>query len=64
MKSQPILDEFNQFCFDNPNMRFWQALSAFVGDRVYVQDYETRVIKDTFYWEGRNEINPPRDGLM
>lgn len=46
-KNKKLLDDFTNFCKKHPYLRFWQALSVWVGKSIIVND------KDTFYWESK-----------
>lgn len=59
MRSQPTLDEFVKYCEEHPELRFWQALRGWSGAD-YIMQGEGLMegdlkLKDTFYWEGKNE---------
>lgn len=48
-KNKKMLDEFTAYCEEHPEMRFWQALRAFVGcGYIYTQTRDEPLI-DTFY---------------
>jgi hypothetical protein len=58
-KNVRLLLEFQRYCLQHPEERFWQALLNWSG--VYkisaddVTDEGIRMFNvDTFYWEGRN----------
>ena len=62
-KNGKVLQSFIDYCVAHPDQRFWQALrnwsaAAFIfasGVPLYEIDMPTPgVIKDTFYWEGRD----------
>lgn len=55
-KNSATLASFALFCKENPQLRFWQALSSWSERRVYLADTSLfDVTHDPFYWEGRNE---------
>lgn len=51
-KNLKLREEFNQFCAENPSLRFWQALRAWSkADKIlYELEGEQR---DTYYWNGK-----------
>ena len=62
-KNGKVLQSFIDYCIAHPDQRFWQALrnwspSSFIfasGVPLYEIDMPTAgVVKDTFYWEGRD----------
>ena len=62
-KNGKVLQSFIDYCVAHPDYRFWQALrnwssAAFIlasGVPLYEIHMPTAgVVKDTFYWEGRN----------
>ena len=44
-----LLDKFIEFCGLHPELRFWQALSAWVKSDILVGD------EDPFYWRGKRK---------
>ena len=46
-KNEKVLADFVYFCKSQPDLRFWQALSAWIGENIVVGD------KDPFYWENK-----------
>jgi len=56
MKSKKLLEEFNKYCKQNPEQRFWQSLRNWSGyNALFVsRKNPTEVIdkdlEDTFYW--------------
>lgn len=50
-----LLDEFARFCYDNPELRFWQALRAWSGFRFIGVSNDNVVYKDTFFWEEKTK---------
>lgn len=68
MRSAPEMSSFLQYCERNPELRFWQALVAWVaeaykGSSPYAIDllYDG-YSRDTFFWEweGEHPIGPGR----
>lgn len=56
MMSRDLLDDFTEYCRDNPDLRFWQALRNWSGQN-FIMSSRTREgegLKDTFYWQARN----------
>lgn len=59
MQSRDLLDDFAQYCAENPDQRFWQALRNWSGfNFVLVADNPEakRYADDTFYWDTRNGL--------
>jgi len=55
-KNKKILNDFIKYCKEHPEERFWQALRSWSEyDFIYIGDENSDQIKDTFYWEGKNE---------
>lgn len=60
MKSRDLLESLTDYCRDNPDERFWQALRNWAGVNFILAsnatDYAQRRerAQDTFYWEARN----------
>lgn len=55
-KNKKVLNDFIKYCEANPGLRFWQALRNWSGSEfIYVSNvlYETNLLKDTFYFEGK-----------
>ena len=52
-----MLAEFISFCLENPKLRFWQAVSAWTGCRVFASHSlsKTGKIVDTYYWRGKHD---------
>lgn len=58
MKSTETIVSFLEYCMDHPEERFWQALRNWSGyNCILVAESRQLNTTDTFYWEGRNEIN-------
>lgn len=55
-ESDKLLNAFVHFCKVNPHLRFWQALSAWSGNRLITADGQ-----DTFYWNGQFGFDPGAD---
>lgn len=60
-KNIKLVHEFANYCLKNPEMRFWQALRNWAGV-AYVMagdltdpEHKVNTLKDTFYWNGKNE---------
>ena len=64
MQSEKLLNEFTEFCKQNPDLRFWQALSCWTGKPIviaeahgdigHINDDGSRFI-DTFYFEKKDK---------
>lgn len=55
-RSEELLKDFTQYCKENPNQRFWQALLMWSGwSYLYVTHTPAgdSNLKDTFYWESK-----------
>jgi hypothetical protein len=58
-KNIKLLNEFTKFCHKYPELRFWQALSAWVYcgyngyNSIYAGDNKNK-LTDTYYWENRD----------
>ena len=37
-KSLEELEKFTKFCWDNPELKFWQALSVWINKNVFTSD--------------------------
>ena len=60
MKNKKLLDEFTEYCLSHPEERFWQALrnwshESFICVTDTQPDKISNFLKDTFYFENRNE---------
>ena len=69
MKSKKTLDSFVKYCYENPNLRFWQALRNWSkfdfiygktinhNDKLAWNKYMDFVenTEDTFYFEGKDK---------
>jgi hypothetical protein len=58
-RNRDLLDDFTDYCRENPEERFWQALRNWSGQAVIWasktgSDHDRSYPKDTLYWEGRN----------
>lgn len=54
-KNSELLGSFVRYCLENPEMRFWQALNNWSGvPNLVVMDINGKMVRDTFYWENRN----------
>lgn len=52
--NKELLESFTQYCDENPEQRFWQALRNWAGvSFLCVKDNDT--FQDTFYWQKKNE---------
>lgn len=53
MKSKELLDSFTKYCYENPDLRFWQALRNWCGWNFVVvfNGASDLAYHDTFYWE-------------
>jgi hypothetical protein len=63
-KNRMVLMSFVNFCAVNPDLRFWQALAAWAGGTIFIQNTAPKgelitdllqrepSLRDTFYWEG------------
>ena len=54
MKSLKLLQEFNHYCLEHPDLRFWQSLRNWSDcNFIYKSDelVEDSRLKDTFYEE-------------
>jgi len=49
VKSGELLTDFTKFCYEHPELRFWQALYAWTGRTITVSE------EDPFYWEGKDK---------
>lgn len=49
-RNSKILGDFVNFCIENPELRFWQALRTWAEIGYLMADDI-----DTFFWEGKNE---------
>ena len=54
-KNYKLKVEFCDFCSDHPELRFWQALSAWSGFGIEVSRNMWAV--DPFYWTKKDEFN-------
>jgi hypothetical protein len=63
MQSEKLLKEFSKFCWDNPELRFWQALAAWTGSLIcagkYISDgkHGRPGLADTFFWTEKDGID-------
>lgn len=61
-KNKDLLNSFVEYCYKNPELRFWQALVGWSGfSKIIAETYnwtekggEEIKQQDTFYWEGIN----------
>jgi hypothetical protein len=56
-RNSEVLEDFVAYCKAQPDLRFWQALSAW-SKVPYILASNTNGIEgteDTFYWEGRDQ---------
>jgi hypothetical protein len=65
-RNSDLLDDFTEYCRDNPNERFWQALRNWSGQAFIMAvrtggDYDRANPKDTFYWDARNGMRRSTD---
>lgn len=51
-QNEEVLNEFISFCKQHPELRFWQALYAFIG--VVGENGITVNGEDPFYWNKKN----------
>lgn len=56
MKSEKMLESFVKFCYDNPELRFWQALLTWTQRYIEprtdsIRTHFMHVSWDTFNWE-------------
>ena len=57
-KSAKQLDDFVDYCFKHPELRFWQALRSWAKvNAIYVEIESDTDIKDTFYWDDIKSIH-------
>lgn len=63
-KNKEILDSFVQYCNENPELRFWQALRNWSGfnfiganNSSFEEDVFDNGWVDTFYWENKRGNN-------
>jgi hypothetical protein len=63
-KNKEVLDSFVQYCSDNPELRFWQALRNWAGfnfiganNSSFEADVFDNGWVDTFYWEKKRGNN-------
>jgi hypothetical protein len=60
-RNKKLANDFYDFCMNNPELRFWQALRAWSGQNFVLvsntNNWETIPddIKNTFYWEGKDK---------
>ncbi len=57
MRSREVLEDFENYCFENPEGRFWQNLRNW-SEFTFIfgsKDSEGGDLKDTFYFEGKND---------
>lgn len=61
-KNKDLANDFLRYCAKNPGERFWQALRNWSGqkfilvaDDMNVETQELKNVKDTFYWEGKEQ---------
>lgn len=55
MKSEKLLKDFSDYCKKYPDLRFWQALSSWCGQVIFIASrVENPDLQDTFYFEGKN----------
>lgn len=65
-RNEKLLKDFSEYCEQNPEQRFWQALRNWSGGGFILKSDEPTfnfpgdwkgidLPKDTFYWEGKNE---------
>lgn len=48
-KNFKLAYEFYCFCRTHPELRFWQALRAWLGKNIWIDG------ADPFYWEGKDK---------
>jgi hypothetical protein len=57
-KNEETLDDFEEYCYGHPELRFWQALRSWAGVNFVLVSDECPVFNhthDTFYWTGRTK---------
>lgn len=63
-KNAKLLAEFTEYCVANPDKRFWQCVRNWCGEPyVFIGDLNDGVsqaieqlgLRDTFYWENKND---------
>lgn len=55
-RNSKLLKEFVKYCEKNQEQRFWQALRNFADVAyVYISEYQNGAVKDTFYFENKND---------
>lgn len=56
-RNESQLRDFSEYCRENPELRFWQALAAWSGyHKILVSDVGCKPV-DTFYWEGKDGLS-------
>jgi len=53
-KNKKERENFYEYCYNHPNLRFWQALSDWSGFHIRVS-YDKINWKDAFYFKGRDK---------
>ena len=55
-KNYDLLQSLTTYCLAHPEERLWQALRNWSGfNAIFVLDEKAEDLKDTFYWENKNE---------
>lgn len=56
-QNSELMAQFMNFAIKHPEMRFWQALSAWSDCRILASHVLSKdgKIKDTYYWEGKHD---------
>ena len=59
-KNKNLMIEFQNYCIDHPDERFWQALRNWAKvERIYAtrfsEDDDDTLVEDTFYWNKKNK---------
>lgn len=65
MKSEKLLNDFSEFCYYHPELRFWQALAAWSGHTICARlswvggddREESTEYLDTYYWREKSGKN-------
>lgn len=63
MKARKLLDQFEEYCAEHPEYRFWQALRNWAGVAFLYASNDLIAwggVEDTFYWNKRNPLNDTR----
>jgi len=57
MKSKKTLNSLIRFCEVNPELRFWQAIHAWMKADIIIRKRKGKsyIEHDTFYWKGKNK---------